>query len=154
MGMLTDVFVATRDEADALDLRWGPAGPPPAGPGPHEPLFPTVQAKWLDPVLLSRLETSLTGTTFEQMLPNLSGGYQRMDNLEDGPWLTGVRPSLAAALALLSEDDVAHVTSSWMTAEEMAEWSAADAGWVVTELRRLAGVGQSTGREMFVWMCL
>jgi hypothetical protein len=113
-----------------------------------------LQAKWLDPVILSRLETVLTGATFEEMLPAISGGYQRMDNPKEGPWLTGVRPSLAAALAGAVENDVPRIAAEWAKAEEMAGWSAQDVQWLVAELSRLARIGQATSREMFVWMCM
>ena len=64
MGMLADLFVASRDEADSVDLLRGP------GTDPTRRVF---QAKGLDPFILSRLEMAITGLPSESVVSDLDG---------------------------------------------------------------------------------
>jgi hypothetical protein len=103
MGILTDAFIATERELDAML-------PGAGGPAAR---FPTVQAKRIEPVKLAMLEAII-----------LSGSVEMWDEDEllerdwEEEWVYHLPASLAQALAELPPAEVPRVARAWAATEE------------------------------------
>lgn len=141
VGVLTDYFVATADQAAALALR-----------GPQHGRLPAMQAKWILPMRLGALYA---------IIADLGEADPEVDepvdvDRPDGPWLTVIRDEVTAAIAAVSDESVASVGNAWAMTEEWQRdpASAEEVIAIVRELRKLAQHAGPPARRMYLWMCL
>lgn len=163
---MTYLFVATTDEADDLDVAWGPYGPPAetprrpwfsrskSEPTATGPLYPMVAAEVLDSVKLATLEGILTGLSFDDVMLDLGAGYWRDGDDENGPWIEGVRPTLVNALGDVPDDRLAEVAKEWADTEEWTVdgGTAAYLEPLLMELRGLARAARQGDKRLFLWI--
>jgi hypothetical protein len=140
MGMLSDVFVADRNEATAI-LQDGPIG-----------AFPTYQAKSLDPVTLGRLEAVLVAKPFAQIGGKLTSDHFESESGESG--IHDVRPSLVEALAAMPSEAVARTAADWAEAEEWYGATGPDLEPIVRGLMQLAAQARQANKSLWVWWSL
>jgi hypothetical protein len=165
VAVIGEVFAATGDELDRIDLSVGPRGPGPARRswlrrGRVQPTAPPVEVPSVtvvsvDPVKLGTLEASITGADYEQVAED--GRLSEVTSAvgDEGPWLMPVRGELRDALAGLSEAEVAAVAQRWAATEEWeGDPMADDLADVVGELAELARDAQASGRGLWLWVTL
>jgi hypothetical protein len=155
MGILTDYFSASSDEAaaSALDRLGGPAQPT-AGPSPLPP-FDTFQSKGLDPyVLMGKLQEALTGQDYWVITADPQYGRTVAERGADGPWVYRVSSPLQAALAIADGDEFARAAVKWSQAEEHYGAAPESLIWVLEELSDLARRASARGEHLYCWLCL
>lgn len=146
MGILTDAFVASASELDAL--RPGAGGP--------AAFFPTVQAKGMDPVKLEALEDIIAAPARPQ---NADGMLVRE---WEEQWLYRLPASLARALVELPPDEIPRVAREWAATEEWRldgvdstdEASVAGVAALIGGLRQLAWQARQDGKALYLWISL
>ncbi|MGZ8515001.1 MAG: hypothetical protein ACXW4H_06530 [Candidatus Limnocylindrales bacterium] len=156
MGLPSDVYVANRQEADALPLEHMPDLPPSAGLGrPFDTALGlrALVAERLDPVKLATLEHLLTERPVGELLGPVA--YHREPG-PDGPWLVSVRSSLTDALAKVPRGQTAGLAEAWAQTDE---WLAdrGDAGLLeplVEGLAELAREARARDRELYLLLSL
>ena len=156
MGLLTDVYVANRREADALPLEDMPDPPSTAGFGrPFDSALGlrALLAERLDPVKLATLEQLMTERPLRALLGAVA--YHREPGA-DGPWLVSVSSSLTDALAEVTPERTFAIAEQWACTEE---WRAdrGDASLLeplVAGLAELARDARGGGRELYVLLRL
>ena len=142
MGILSDFFVATPEDLKRLDLSRGPAG-----------VFPTVQAKRVDPVKLATLQAVVEGgSDIGELITAIDAA---MLGDEEGPWLVTVPPSVTSALAGADSAGLSRLAASWAATEEWVAdgGTAANLSPFVAQLGELARAA-SPGRSLYLWICL
>src|SRR5258708_324979 len=164
MGLLTDGFAATEAEVAAADF---------ANHGPVD-LFPTVQAKRVDDLMLATLDALVTGQRLvapeqdpaayvravaERVVLVRDIGAESGDEAE-GLWICQFPDSLVARLAELTSDEIARYGEAWANTDE---WRREGVGTreqvaeIVTLLGdycRLAARAQAEGKRMYMWISL
>ena len=143
MGILTDLFIASKVELASKDLSLIPF---------QENGFPAVQAKNVDPLALLLWEECLTGvhppeSSYEEAL----GGVY--DGGSDGPWVGRVRDEFVAAFARASDEKLIDAAIAW--AKELgAEDEVVEITHIFKEVRALAFESKTSRRPMYLWTCL
>ena len=142
MGLLTDVFVATDVEANALPLNKSPVDS-----------LPCIQARALDPVKFCTLENILVGTETKAAVRKIALLRQGSD---DGPWVFRVSSELFDALSTLEDGKIGDAGQRWSQTDEMRadRWSEADTTDFLTKIAALAREAKASKRTLFVWACL
>jgi hypothetical protein len=140
MGMLSDVFVADKDEVAAA-LEGGPMG-----------TFPTYQAKSLDPITLGRLEANLVARPFAEIGGKLTTDHFQSESGESG--IHDVRPTLVAALAVMPSEAVARMAADWAEAEEWYGATGPDLEPIVRGLMELAAQAREAQKGLWIWWSL
>jgi len=146
--MLTDLIIATPEEAAAiLNV-----------PG-HASVWPTLEAKGLDPVKLATLRFILMKA--EPADASKVAAYVKTfealaDEGEAGPWLRAVPEDLGHLLAQLPASDIPAVAAAWARTEELKldGWHAADAEPFLGELSVFAAGAAAQGKRLLLWLCL
>ena len=171
MGLLCDYFVAPSDDdaAATIDRDGGPGSPMATprlqrGPGsfrrgaesageagPVE-VFPTVDAKGIDPVVqMGTLEALLTGRGFDDVLeaqPDVLAVRNEGERV-----VVKVSDGLTAALAGTSDDGLAQVAYPWSKTEEF--WGAGDPVVLACVLQDLAGLARlavDRRQALYCWL--
>jgi len=155
MGVLTDYFSASSDEAaaSALDRVGGPARPA-TGPSPLPP-FDTFESKGLDPyVIMGKLEEALTGQDY--WVITAGPQYARMvaGRGDEGPWVYKVSSPLQAVLARAGSGELARAAVEWSRAEELPGASPEGLTWVLEGLSGLARRATAKDEHLYCWVCL
>src|SRR5437879_5564781 len=104
MGVLTDLVVATRAEAQRVCDSDNPSRE-----------FSGLDAKGIDTVKLGTLHAILTGTEFD---PSLIPGDLLASGGDDGPWVIEVPADLVKRLAALDTKQVAEAATKWAKTAE------------------------------------
>ena len=146
MGILTDAFIASASELDAL--RPGAGGP--------AALFPTVQAKRMDPVKLASLEALLAPPARDWDEDGML-----MREWEE-QWIYRLKSSLAHGLVALPADEIARVAREWAATEEWRldgvdpanDASVADLAALIAGLRQLAWQARQDAKDLYLWISL
>jgi hypothetical protein len=142
MGILTDYFAATAEEATAC-----------ADHGPLDTQLPTAELKWVEPaIILGRLWAAIDGADYD--VDSYSGEDHLVAGDHEGPWLIRIKDACRDALAGIRDDQVTALAETWSTAEE---WSGADASSLATiipDLRDVARAACAPDRNLYVWVCL
>ncbi len=145
--MLTDLIIASLEEAPAvLNV-----------PG-HASVWPTLEAKGLDPVKLASLRFILQGQKPDTA--RVADYVKTFDALADegeaGPWLRAVPEDLGLLLAKLSASEIPATAAAWARTEELSldGWKAADAGPFLAELSAFAAGAVAQGKRLLLWLCL
>jgi hypothetical protein len=135
VALISDFFLASREEVARLDMR--------AGPGE----LPHVAARHIDPVKLETLESLLTREPGHALAPIRNGG-------EDGPWVFPIGGGIAPALAKLDDARRSDVAARWAaTPESRMDGATPEAlGAFLKELTALAQRGAQEGRSIYLWL--
>jgi hypothetical protein len=165
MGLLTDYFAATTEQAAAIDIRTGPTGPadesarqdPPSGDGT------TRAPRRIEDVLtVTGIEPTVTMATLEAIL----AGADDIDIIEsdaepiiadggpEGPWLVTLRPQLQAALLSTPPGGWPAVAERWVATEELVGTPASAAVSFLEELAALARRASDRDQRLYCWMSL
>jgi hypothetical protein len=139
MGILTDFFIATPQEALAADLRLGPASK-----------FPTAQLKSVEIVKVLQLDAILGDheLDFDRVMP-------LGEKTTEGPWLFQLPPALVDQLAALSDIESVEVARRWA---ETPEWAAepgpsrAAASTALREIRAIARRARADEKPVLLWL--
>lgn len=147
MGVMYDYFAAPSDAAAAsvLDQLTGPSK-----------VFPTVETKWIDPVVqMGTLESLLTGIDYRTVIQDPRSG-QELSGEDDGEQaVITVTDGLQATLAGADEERLREVAVPWSQAEEF--WGQGDPEFLselLIELAALARAATDRGERLYCWMCL
>ncbi|MFF2622745.1 hypothetical protein [Oerskovia jenensis] len=158
MSILTEFFVTSPDRA--LEL---------ASTGPEGTGLPSLPATSIDPVRLSALHEVLTGGTGTTGTHDAEGTTFAETTTEDdvlgdelgpadtdGPWLLPFLPGAVAALAAITDEDLADVAQRWGATEDMEDLGVDpdDLLEITTSLRDLARAARRDGLGLFLWMSL
>jgi hypothetical protein len=142
--MLTDFFIATPAEVQALDITQSPATS-----------VRCLRAKRTDPVKIVQLMCCIDGVPFKERLPLLDTMFVR-DAGEEGPWILRLPEVLESQLATASKDELDRFGKSWAATEE---WTR-DGGTPQIIVPFLAAIAQfavearAQQRSVYIWMSL
>lgn len=143
MGLLTDYFAATPEQAAACRLE-----------GPSDEELPVASLKLVDPsVLLGKLWAGVAGQPFGPEYYADDGLVG--EPLADGPWLVKIKPVCRAVLAGISdEEQVRQAAAGWA---EAAEWFGAaepeELVETILKLRQVALAAGERGQRLYAWVC-
>lgn len=145
--MLTDLIIANPEDAAAiLNV-----------PG-HASIWPTLEAKGLDPVKLATLHFILKNEPADaaKVAACVKTFEALADEGEAGPWLRAVPEELGHLLAQLGAADIPAVAAAWARTEELKldGWKAADAAPFLGELSVFAAGAAAQGKRLLLWLCL
>jgi hypothetical protein len=142
--MLTDFFIATPTEVQALNIALSPATS-----------VRCLRAKRTDPVKIVQLMCCIDGVPFSERLPIFNTMLVR-DAGEEGPWIFRLPESLESRLATASPDEVDRFGALWAATEEWIR----DGGTPQTVVPFLAAIVQfaiearSKEQSVYIWMSL
>lgn len=164
MGLLTDYFAATPEQAAAVDIRTGPTGP--ADESARQDAFSVdgttrTPPRIEDVLAVTGVEPTVTMATLEAILT----GAEDMDIIEgdvesianggpEGPWLVALRPQLQAALLLTPPGGWQAVAERWVATEELVGTPASAAVSFLEELAALARRASDRGQRLYCWVSL
>ncbi|MBI1759275.1 MAG: hypothetical protein HYR62_08635 [Actinobacteria bacterium] len=137
--MRTEVFVAASDDEAKGCLYSGAAA---AG-------VPAVHASDVTALELDLLQSVLTGEPLKRVLREPGGGILAYGGTE-GPWVEGVRPTLAEALAALAPDRVPLVAGAWHAQRELTGIDLPIVERLLTELVSLAVAARDSGGQLYL----
>jgi hypothetical protein len=142
--MLTDFFVATLAEAEALDITKSPAVS-----------LRCLRASRTDPVKIVQLQCCIDGASFQERMPLLDAMLVRQAG-EEGPWVFRLPEVLETRLASASKEDIERFGKAWAATEEWRR----DGGTPQTIIPFLGAIAQFAAdaraqeRSVYVWMSL
>lgn len=144
MGILTDAFVASASDLDAL--RPGVGGP--------AAFFPTLQAKGMDPVKLASLEALLAPPAREWDEDGL------LAREWEEQWVYRLPASLAHALVALPADEIPRMAREWAATEEWRldgvdltnDVSVEGLAALISGLRQLASQALQDRKDLYLWI--
>lgn len=166
MGILCELFVATRRNALKFESRLDVAKPP---------AYERAEAKGLTPLEFETLWAILQGESFDAKRHQLEDLYfgthsqsalgrfhmklliwkamlQSLLGKDVGSsWLHRFPKPYVNRLANLKDDEISHIAAAWSKTEEMARSAPRDLDDMLRTLRRLAAVAASSNKQMFVW---
>jgi hypothetical protein len=137
MGLLTDIFVATSE--DALKYESLAAGELPPG------RFEVVNFKGLTNLEFGTLWAILSGESFDL-------DRHALDALTPAgeSWLFGFPSALVELLAGLGASDTTSAAAAWAATEEL-QWDPSETEEVLVELMRLARRSRSASKGLYFW---
>jgi hypothetical protein len=148
MGVLSDIIIADRNEASAIN----------AAGGAHLKSWPCLESKGIDTIKLGTLSQILNNRSVEDI--DTVATFM-MDQLldqksEEGPWIYLVPEQLQSALSSLDEDARELVAEKWSATEEFAldRWQSADVEDYLTDLVAHARKANERGKSLLLWMAL
>jgi hypothetical protein len=141
VGVLTDFFIATADQAVAVSLS-----------GPQDRDLPAVLAKWIHPLRLATLYAIAEGHGDTEVEVDIPVDVDR----PDGPWLFAIRDEVTAAIAAVTDERLDSVGNAWAMTEEWQRdrGPASEVISIFRELRDLARRADPPAQRMYLWMCL
>ncbi len=142
MGVLTDVFIGSRADAETIDAETLPLD-----------RFPGIDVKGLDTVKFDTLQCILTGEDFDDICSQTDLVVQCSD---EGPWVTTFSKTLLDALVELPDDRIPEIAAQWIETEEfqMDRWEIDGVQNVIRRMVETARQAAASGKELFVWMSL
>ena len=162
MGLLTDVFIASREDMMAADL---------ANNSPSE-LFPTLSAKRVDPMKFMLLDAIVAGEDAAAIETDPAAFAARLDerfrcvrdlgeemDTDAWAWVYELPIGLAKALGRLTSAEIGSVGTRWARTQEWRADGVATAQAIASiiqylnNLCQLAARAQREGKCMFLWMC-
>lgn len=142
MGVLTDYFAASNDEAARAALQQGPKV---VG-------LPTIEAKSLDPVVtMATLEQILLGTDAMTII-NDSRDEIIAQAGEQGPWVATIRPSLVKGLGTPDPARLLATARQWALTEELSDADPQDLYEFLWNLAHLAQWAVANNQQMYCWI--
>jgi hypothetical protein len=142
--MLTDFFIATTAEVQALDITRGPSAQ-----------VQCLRAKRTDPVKIVQLQCCIEGVPFEQRMPLLDTMLVR-EAAQEGPWVFRLPEALESTLASSSVSDIERYGRAWAATEEWQRDGGTPEQIVpfLAEIAHLASSARTQQSSVFVWMSL
>jgi hypothetical protein len=140
MGVLTDFFVATEDEAAKL-----------TEDDSHSELFDTYQSKGVDTVKIDLFYSALTGRPFKELC---NCGEMINEISEDGPWIFRLPSDLVARLSSLDAKRIMLVSENLASTEDFEGWSPEDVSDVLGEISAIALRAQECSKNLYHWVCI
>ncbi len=141
MGVLTDLIIASSDEADEV-----------AKAEVHAGRWPTLEMKGFSSISFGMLLAILRDEEWTVELFNdelLAAG-----DMEEGPWVTHVPDSFVEAVAVVQDEQLPIAAGKWAGTEELSYWSPGDLGEVLSELRSFCAQAREAGTSILMWVCL
>jgi len=141
MGILTDLFVATTEDARAYD---------PARSNRTELLAKYQPAEYKH---LTYLEFSTLWAILAEEPWDFDKHHHECLHLpaEGETWLFRFPEAFVLLLAGLTDSKLEAVVTAWAQTEELASWSTTDLKPMVVDLRRLAQQASQTSKGLFLW---
>jgi hypothetical protein len=165
MGLLTDYFAATPEQAAAVDIQTGPTGPADESARQDRPsvdgstraprrVEDVLAVKGFEPtVTMATLEGILTGAEFMEIIES-DAEPVIADGGPDGPWLVMIRAQLQAALVSTPPGGWRAVAERWAATEKMVGTPASVAVAFLEELAGLARRASDRDQRLYCWMSL
>lgn len=147
MSLLTDIIIADRSEAAAIN----------AAGGRHHKKWKTLDGKDVDQVKLGTLAQILAGKTLRAKNVAAFVADKELHGAPgEGPWVYLVPADFVQSLAALSERDKETVAARWAATEEfqLDGWAASDVADYLHELVAYARQSQKLGKDLLMWICL
>lgn len=164
MGLLTDYFAATPDQAAAVDIRTGPTKPAEESARQDIPSVDgTVRTpqRIEDVLAVTGVEPTVTMATLEAILTGADdmdiiegGGEPIADGGPEGPWLVALRPQLQVALLATPPGGWQAVAERWVATEELVGTPASAAVSFLEELAVLARRASDGDQRLYCWVSL
>ncbi len=147
MGVLSDIIIAGRDEAAAINETLGG----------HHRRWDTLISKGIDTVKIGTLSTIINGPS-----PGATEVACRLaDNAlfevsEDGPWVFLVPPNLVSGLAALDGETERRVAGEWAATDEfrLSRWPPGDVGSYLHDLVDFARRAVAEKKDLLLWTSL
>ena len=142
--MITDFFISTPSEVQALDIAQTPAI-----------TVRCLRATRADPVKIVQLQCCIDGASFKERMPLLDTMLVRHAG-DEGPWIFRLPDVLESRLATASPDELDRFGKSWAATEE---WTR-DGGTPQIIVPFLAAIAQfafearAQQRSVYIWMSL
>lgn len=150
MSVLTDIIVVDSSQVDEVIKALAPAE-----------TYAGFDAKGLDPVMLSSLQSILAGLAGQDASAAADDDELLSDQFpllaqesDDGPWLYGIPLELVTALSTLSDADKQRAVAAWTATDECADWEPALALALVDDLAKSARRAVDEKKQMMMWVCL
>jgi hypothetical protein len=140
MGILTDFFIASDEELQAL----------PDDALPVQELR-GIMAKNVESVNFALLETIIRDTDFDDAL---DAQILISEKSEDGPWIYLVAQGFTMSLAAIDDSKLKPIGDEWGKELVMHNWTFNDVRTFLVELRSLAREAVTSGRNMYHWLSL
>jgi hypothetical protein len=142
-----DYFAAPSDEAAASVL--GQL----IGPGK---VYPTVETKWIDPVvLMGTLESLLTGVAYRTVIQDPRSGQELSGDDDGEQGVCTVTDGLQSALAEADEERLREVAVPWSQSEEfVGQGDSKFLTGLLIELAALARAARERGDRLYCWTCV
>lgn len=169
MGLLTDYFAATPEQAAAVDIRTGPTGTGPTGPADESARQDTpwvdgttrAPQRIEDVLAVTGVEPTVTMATLEAVLTGaevmdiIEGGVEPIaDGGPEGPWLVALRPQLQVALVSTPPGGWQAVAERWVATDELVGTPASAAVSFLEELAALARRASDRDQRLYCWVSL
>ena len=143
MGVLSDIIVADRSEAQAIvDAR-----------GAHERTWPVLESKGIDAAKLESLWSVLPGGKRD---PTFMDSASLVYQVKGGPWISVVPPPMVRALSDVSDDALDRLAKDWAETDECRneDWSAEDVRDYLVELVAISRRARDAQKGLLLWICL
>jgi hypothetical protein len=141
MGVLTDLVIADKSEAEAVARSVAPWEG-----------WRWVEAKGHDEFTLGALLCVLRGESYREAV---SGEFPLLAQVsEEGPWVFAVPEALPVALQRLDDGRISGAVSEWLRTEEMRDADREGAEIFVRELKGLAAEAVARRTPILMWVSL
>ncbi len=144
MGVLSDIIVADRGEAAAIN----------DAEGKHLAKWPCLESKGIDTVKLGTLWAIMSGTEYDA---NFLGSESMLDEpTDEGPWVFLIPDALVSAVAELDAERIETVAREWANTEEfqLDRWPPDVVVGYFKEFVEFARRARSQKKDLLLWMCL
>jgi len=146
MGVLTDIVIAGRDDAQKV----GEADVP-----SHE--FPGIDAKGINQVHMGTLYAILTRSDYDPRFMTTHESFVYSAS-QDGPWVQLIPDDMVARLAKTSDAEIPLIADEWGKTEEFdpeySRWTKEDIVTFLRQLTSLSRKAQGENKSVFMWSCL
>ena len=148
MGVLSDIIIADRSEAAAIN----------GAGGTHSKQWPCLESKGIDQVKLFTLSQILQGRSVDDVDASIAFMNDAIldHKSEEGPWVYLVPAELQSTIASLNDDALVSVAEKWAATEEFAldRWQSADVEEYLQDLVAHARKAREAGKSLLLWMSL
>jgi hypothetical protein len=148
MGILSDIILADRSEAPAIN----------AAGGQHLKRWECLESKGIDTIKLGNLFQILMSRSLDDVdaVANFMMDSVLDERSKNGPWIYLVPDELTAAVAALNDDAIESVAAKWADTEEfqLARWQPADVEEYLSDLVPFAQKATAMKKPLLLWMSL
>lgn len=148
MGVLSDIIIADRNEASAIN----------AAGGTHLKQWPCLESKGIDTVKLGTLYQIVHDRSLDDM--NFFAKFMQDAVLDqpsdDGPWVFLIPPELMSAVAEFDEARTEAVATKWAATDEfkLDRWQFEDVEEYLQSLVSHARKARDAGKSLLLWTSL
>jgi len=148
MGVLSDIIIADRGEAAAIN----------AAGGTHLKQWPCLESKGIDQIKLFTLSQILHDRSVDDVDASVAfmQGATLDKKSQEGPWVYLIPAELQSAIASLDDDAQESVAEKWAATEEFSldGWQVADVEEYLRDLVTHARKAREAGKSLLLWMSL